>query len=242
MSPLILFAGFLLAAVPGGASSGTPPPTLVAYSPGGPHHALVECAELFRQKHGVSVAVIKASHAEQSWKLPKDGDLYFGGAEYMLDDFATEHPGVLDLESADNLFPRRIGVVVRKGNPLNIRGIECLGRDDVDLLGVRLEMMSSFLPRGRDPDNGVLRSVYTGQEGLAAWRSTPELDAWVTYKSWHVQMEAESDFIEIPGDHALRYTPVALTRRTTHREEAKQFVAFLKSPEARKVFVEHGWE
>lgn len=70
----------------------------------------------------------------------------------------------------------------------------------------------------------------------------PELDAWVTYKSWHVGLEEETDFIEIPGAHALRYTPVALTTRTPHRREARQFIAFLKSPEARSIFVAHGWE
>ena len=74
------------------------------------------------------------------------------------------------------------------------------------------------------------------------WRSRPELDAWVTYKSWHVGLEGEADFIELSGDDAVRFTPAALTRRTPQREAALQFIEFLKSPEARKIFVRHGWE
>lgn len=215
---------------------------LLAYGPGGPHHVLRECAELFEQERGIAVAIIKGSPRELDRKLREDGDLYFGGAEYMLEEFARRNPDVLDLRSVEKLHPRRIGVVVRKGNPLAIKGPECLQRGDVDLLGVELENMSSFLPARLGQRRNLRRRVYTGQEGVAAWRNNPELDAWITYKSWSVELEAEADFIGIPGDHALRYTPVALTRRTPHRQEAQEFVAFLKSPRARRVFVEHGWE
>lgn len=239
---LALFSGVLLQAVTAGVSAKAADPVLRAYGPGGPHHVLLECAELFREKHGVAVAVIKASPAELDAKVGKDGDIYFGGAEYMLDEYARENPGVLDIDSAERLHPRRVGVVVRKGNPLNIMGSECLQRDDVDLLVARLENMTPFHAPGRGLLGNVRRLVHSGQEGVDAWRSAPELDAWVTYKSWHVVLEDESDFVEIPGDHALRFTPVALTLRTPHREAAGQFIAFLKSPEARRIFVEHGWE
>jgi accessory colonization factor AcfC len=89
--------------------------------------------------------------------------------------------------------------------------------------------------------SNIRKFEYTGQQGAAAWLSTPEIDAWVTYRSWHFFLEAESDFIEIPGDAGLRFTPVALTRQTPNREAALQFISFLKSEEARRVFEEHGW-
>lgn len=235
-----MLTGLLVGASPAATAEGAPPATLTAYSPGGTHEALAACAERFRQKYGVRVDVVKASPAEMSWKLRTDGDLYFGGAEYMLKDFVRANRGVLDLHSAQSILPRRVGIVVRKGNPLEIKGTECLQRGDVDLLAAQLEKMSPFHPPGRD--GGALRRVYTGQEGLAAWRSDPELDAWVTYRSWHVQLEEETEFIEIPGDRALRYTHVAATSRTPHRKAARDFIAFLKSPEARQIFAEHGWE
>jgi len=75
----------------------------------------------------------------------------------------------------------------------------------------------------QDRKGNAWRLVYTGQEGVTAWRSTPELDAWVTYKSWHVELEEVSEFIEIPGNHALRFMPAALTKRTLHREAGMQF-------------------
>jgi accessory colonization factor AcfC len=215
---------------------------LLAYSPGGTHHVLVECAALFEKSHGVKVDVLKASPAEASWRFREEGDLFFGGAEYMVGDFVRRNPGVLNTRTVENLYARRIGIVVRKGNPLDIRGLESLRREDVDLLAVQLERMARFHPVDSERGEGVSRMVYTGQEGVAAWRSTPALDAWVTYKSWHVDLRGETDFVEVPGDDALRYTQVALTHRTPHRQAAREFVAFLKSPEARQVFVEHGWE
>lgn len=239
----LLAGALLLFAVSAGASTRESGKVLLAYGPGGPHHALQECAQLFQRRHGIAVAVFKASPRELERKLREDGDLYFGGAEYMLEEFARLNPGVLDLGTVEKLAPRRVGIVVRKGNPLSLKGVACLQRDDVDLLDVQLENMARFLPAPRQGGMSVARRrVYTGQEGVAAWRSFPELDAWVTYRSWHFDLREETEFIEIPGRDGLRYTPVALTRSSPNRREALQFIAFLKSPEAQGILAEHGWE
>jgi accessory colonization factor AcfC len=237
-----LAAGAFLVPTAAGASARAPALTLRAYGPGGPQHVIQECAELYRQITGVAVDVRRAFPGELARGIREDGDLYFGGAEYMLDDFARQHPGLLDLDTVENLHPRRIGIVVRKGNPLAITGVESLDREGVHLLAVRRENMAEFHALLDDQGGNVWRLVHSGQEGVAAWRSLPELDAWVTYKSWHVELKEESEFIELPGAEAVRFTTVALTRRTAHRETARHFVDFLKSPEARQIFVRHGWE
>jgi accessory colonization factor AcfC len=224
------------------ASTDSPGKILRVYGPGGPHHVLEECANLFREQHGVEVAVIRALPHELEQKLREDGDIYYGGAEYMLEQFDRRNPGVLDMASVEKLHPRRIGIVVRKGNPLNIQGVEDLKRTEVDLLDVKLENMRQLHGTLPGKIGDIRRFVYTGQEGASTWLAIPEIDAWVTYKSWHVSLEADSDFVEIPGDQALRFTPVALTHRTPHRQEARHFITFLKSAEARRIFTEHGWD
>lgn len=218
------------------------PKVLFAFGPGGPHRVLQECAELYEKNHGVTVKVFKSKPDSLAQKLEEHGDIYYGGAEYMLDDFVRRHPGVLDPTSAVELYPRRIGVIVRTGNPLNITGSEDLARPEVNLLAVELEKMEAFHPTSSDEKNIIHHEVYTGQEGVAAWRSTPEIDAWITYKSWHVTLEGEADFVTIPGDVALRYTPMALTRRTANRQAALHFIDFLQSLEAREIFTKHGWD
>jgi accessory colonization factor AcfC len=237
-----VLAVLLLGTGPAAASMVGSAEHLIAYSPGGTHAVLVECAELFEKRSGIKIDVLKAAPAELSWKFRQDGDLYVGGAEYMVRDFLRGNRGVVDMHTVENLHARRIGILVRKGNPKNIQGLDGLQREDVDLLAVQMENMSPLHAPAGGAGAGISRLVYTGQEGLAAWRSTPGLDAWITYKSWHADLERETDFVEIPCDHALRYTQVVLSHKTPHREAARQFIAFLKTPEAREIFVAHGWE
>lgn len=238
----LFYGGVLLQVATATASADTPDKVLRVYGPGGPHHVLQECADLYLERTGVDVAIIKALPYDLERKLPEDGDIYYGGAEYMLEDFNRKNPGVLNMNSSEKLHARRIGIIVRKGNPLNISGVDCLGREDVDLLDVKLERMRRFY---NDPSGGlrnVSRLEYTGRQGLSAWVSSPDLDAWVTYKSWHALISEDAEFIEIPDDQALRYTPIALTSRTTYSQESAEFINFLKSDEARLIFAEHGWE
>ena len=221
------------------AATGRP---LRVYGPGGPHHVLEECADLFEARHGIAVEVVRALPEKLVEGVRSDGDLYYGGAEYMLYDFDRQNPGLIDTETAEFLHPRRIGIVVRKGNPHGIRTPEDLLRPGLRLLDVKLEEMRRFQGGGRGRNSNIRHHAFTGQNGVDAWRRQGELDAWVTYRSWHRVLAAESDFIEIPGAEALRYVPVAVTRHSANREAALGFIDFLKSPEARAIFLEHGWD
>lgn len=235
---ITIFVGLLSVALPVSAST----PTLRVYGPGGPHHVLEECAELFKEQHNIAVEVVKARPDELIEKIRANGDIYYGGAEYMLYEFDQLYPGVLDTESTKLLHPRRVGIVVRKGNPHNIRGPEDLRQPGLNLIDVKLENMRRFHGSGGSLNNNVRRFAFTGQDGVASWRRHPEIDAWVTYRSWHRLLDAETDFIEIPGAAALRYMPVAVTRHTSQREAALTFIDFLQSAGARAIFLDHGWD
>lgn len=238
----VLFLGLILHVASVTALADTNNKILRVYGPGGPHHVMEECAELFQKRTGVMVSVVRALPYDLEKKLPEDGDIYYGGAEYMLEAFDQKNPGVLDMSTAKKLHARQIGIIVRKGNPLNIKGPSCLEQKGINLLDVKLERMRHFYNNPADQLRNVKRMEYTGRQGLSAWLSYPQIDAWVTYKSWHTLISDDSDFIEISGDGALRHTPVALTNRTTYEKEAMDFISFLKSDEARLVFAKHGWE
>ncbi len=238
---LLFITLLLLPAATASATSNESDRILRVYGPGGPHHVIEECAALFTEKHGVKVAVVKAFPHDLEQRLRADGDIYYGGAEYMLEGFDRRNPGLLDMVSADTLHPRRIGIIVRKGNPLGIDGIEDLKHHEVDLLDVKLENMRHFHGTEGGLSFNIRSFAFTGQQGVDAWLATPEIDAWVTYKSWHFTLEEHSDFIEIPGESGLRHTPIALTTHTPLRQEAMAFITFLKSDEGRQVFEKHGW-
>lgn len=237
-----LGGGLLLLAATASASTLSPAKELRVYGPGGPHQVLEECAELFSERHGVKVVVTKALPHDLDERVGEDGDIYYGGAPCMLEEFDNRNPGVLDMTSIEQLHPRRVGIIVRKGNPLDIQGLECLSREEVCLLDVKLENMRHLHGARPGDDKNLRKLVYTGRQGLSAWRDRPEIDAWVTYRSWYVKLQEDADFIDIPEEHALRAIPMALTKRTEQREEAMNFIEFLKSGEAYQIFQKHGWD
>ncbi|HEY5998492.1 MAG TPA: substrate-binding domain-containing protein [bacterium] len=228
-------------AAPAPVSADGPHTVLRAYGPGGPHEVLKECAALYHKLYGETVMVFRGGPGTLRQKVALDGDLFYGGAEYMLEDFDRANPGLLDMRTVERLHPRRLGIVVRKGNPRGIRGLEDLRRTGIRVLQASFENVSGY--RGGTAAGASRDSEeHTGTEALKAWRSHPEIDAWITYRSWHAVLAGEADFIEIAGDGALRFTPIALTTRTSHRQAAARFVAFLKSPEAERIFRQHGWD
>lgn len=241
MKYLILVGCFLLCAFTAAANTDATKAVLRVYGPGGPHQVMEECAALFQQQSGIEVIIQKALPHNLDARIDVDGDIYYGGAECMLAEFALRNSGVIDLSTVERLHPRQVGIIVRKGNPHNIVTTADLAEKKVKLLDVKLENMRDFHGSEDDLSRHIRRFVYTGQEGLAAWNSEPEIDAWVTYKSWHIKLKDGAEFIEIPEDAALRYTPAALTLRTLYREEAQSFLSFLKSKEATEIFRKHGW-
>jgi accessory colonization factor AcfC len=240
----LLIAGLLSLLAVATATAAAPAMTLRVYGPGGPHLVLEECAELFQEKYGIKVAIIKAKPQELERRIRADGDLYYGGAECMLEEFVRRNPDVIDLSTVARLAPRRVGVIVRKGNPRQIQGVEDLNREGIEVLEVKLENMSRLYRSPAAPGHNIRRLVYTGRQGIDTWLAQGQVDAWITYKSWHVLLdEAAADFIDIPcDDTGLRFTPIALTQRTPHRQQARQFIDFLQSAEARQIFQKHGWE
>ena len=210
--------------------------------PGGPYLPVKECAAIFSSRRTVEVDVIK-SEPSQWRRLWEDGvDVFYGGADYMLEDFDRENPGVIDLQRKVEVCCRRIGIIVRGGNPLAISSLEDLGGKGAKLLDVRLENMGRFQERGFAGERGIFRSVLTGQDGRDAWVTAPELDAWITYRTWHVSLEDGSEFVPISGDEALRWAPAAITNNTRQRELAEEFVGFISGDEAHAIFSRYGWD
>lgn len=232
---LLVMAGLALASVE------SSEPVLRVYGPGGPYKALSECAELYRDRHGVDVQVVRALPHDLAEWIRVDGDLYYGGAPCMLEEFVQDNPDLLDMATVEWLYPRQVGIIVRAGNPLGIEGLDCLTREEIGLLDVKLENMRHLHDAYAGRPKNLKSLVYTGRQGLQAWQSDPEIDAWVTYRSWHVKLD-DAEFIELPPEYGLRHTPMALTAHTPRPQEARNFLEFLKSEDAYRIFQKHGWD
>ena len=219
------------------------------YGPGGPLEPMKECAALYQKSRGVQVVV--QAGPEQEWlaAAQQDGDVIFGGADYMLTQFALDHEGFLRAGSRVELYDRAAGILVRPGNPKGIRSLRDLTKPGVRILDVsgagqlglwedvagHLHLISAF-------ERNIVVSVASSAEGIKAWDSQPELDAWVTYETWAKRLPTTTSLVRLPrGERLYRGTPVALTTRSTNVEQATAFIRFLQTPEAHAIFVRWGW-
>jgi len=196
--------------------------------------------------------VVVTSGPEKNWmgEAAQDADLIFGGAEYMLTEFGMQHPGFLAAGSRQELYPRAFGIVVRRDNPKRIRGLRDLARPGVKLLDMNAAGQLGAWEdlagrRGLIPgiEGNIALSVETSAEATEAWKTRPDLDAWMTYVSWGRRLGDDAKVVQLPIEERIyRGTPIAVAARTTQRALAEGFVKFLKSPQAHAVFVRWGWD
>ena len=216
--------------------------TIHVYGPGGPYKAMKECAEAFTKQQNIRVDIVKGTPDEWIGRARQDADLVYGGAEYMLEDYNRDYPGLIEMSTAEPLYVRQIGIIVRKGNPKQIELLEGLTQKHIRILNVELEKMEEYQDKLPGIRENIYCSVVTGEEGIAMWQSATGLDAWITYRTWHMQLSETTDFIPLTGRSAYRAAPIAFTAQPKMRDDASLFIRFLKSEEARLIFKNWGWE
>jgi accessory colonization factor AcfC len=222
---------------------------LRVYGPGGPLTPIAECGKAFAAEKGVQVRVDGGPEARWLEMAQADGDLVFEASEYQLTDFMRRRPGLLDASTRESLYDRPAAILVRPGNPRRIQGLEDLARPGVKLLDVSgagqhglWEDLAGRRGLIRALQRNIALSLANTAEAMNAWRDRPELDAWITFESWHHRMAGQTELVRLPaGEQVWRGTPIALTARSEQRELALAFVAYLKGPACHAVFQKAGW-
>jgi len=234
-------------------ASATPAAEKVAvlrvYGPGGPLTPIQECGKAFAAEKGVQVRVDGGPEARWLEMAQADGDLVFEASEYQLTDFMRRRPGLLDPATRQSLYDRPAAILVRPGNPKRIQGFEDLAKPGVKLLDVNGAGQHGLWEdlagrRGLIPalQRNITLSFANTAEAMNAWKERPELDAWITFESWHHRMRGETELVRLPATElAWRGTPIAVTTRSEQKALAQAFVAFLQSPPCHALFKRAGW-
>lgn len=213
------------------------------YGPGGPYEAIRECCDLYTRETGVTIQVHKGRPDLWAAEARDAGDIVYNGAPYMMTDFDHAYPGTIDPGTMRAPFRRRIGILVRRHNPRGILSLPDLGDAGIRLLSVELEKMDTFIDAFPGCRGNIAETVVTGEEGFATWLDRPDIDAWITYRSWHAALGDQADFIDLPGvAGTLRSTPWSLTLRTRRSEEAFSLLDHWGSEAAHAIFQKWGWE
>ena len=224
--------------------------TLFVYGPGGPLAPMEECASVFSKKFSIPVKVTAGPEAKWIEQAKTNADLVFGGAEYMLTQFAMQHPGMIDSSTRTELYKRAAGILVRPGNPKNIKSFSDLAKPGIKLLDVngagQLGMWEDLA--GRQDliaaiQKNIHRSFANTALGIEGWKSDTSFDAWINYASWHYRLKDVTALVKIPGAATIyRGTPIAITTITDQKNDAMKFINFLQTKEAHDIFIKWGWE
>lgn len=224
--------------------------TLYVYGPGGPFAPINECAQLFGNKNNVVVKVTAGPEANWIAQAKQNADLVFGGAEYMLTQFKMQHPGLMDSTTRTELYKRAAGILVRPGNPKQIKTLKDLTKPGINILEItgagQLGMWEDLAGK-QNLIGGIQKNIKGAFANTAlaidAWKSDTKYDAVIIFASWYLRLKDVSQLIKIPVPQTVyRGTPIAITAITNKKDKAQQFIQFLQSNEGHVIFKKWGWE
>lgn len=227
---------------------------LNVYGPGGPAPAMKEAAAAFSKSTKVTVNVVAGPTPQWVEKARADADVVFSGAENMMSDFAKALPGAFNLADAEPLYMRPVAILVRPGNPKSIRGFKDLLRPGIKVLAVAGAGQTGLWEdvAGRTGDIETLKAFRknlllpeAGNSAMARqqWTQRTDIDAWLIWNIWQVSNPELAEQVPVEEPYRIyRDTGVVLTEHGKKSAAARDFVAYLKSDEGKKIFSKWGWQ
>jgi len=219
---------------------------LVLYAGAGLRDAVEAAITEFEKQHETKVVVdwngsgTILAHA----KARNSGDLFMPGDVWYVDELHRQTGLIADKTSVAYFVPV---ILVHKDSTKNIRSLADFVRADVTVgLGgpehCQIGRLSTKLLAG----NGVDRTALEAMESLTVndlgvWVDTRKVDAAIVWDATAANYSDSCRAIEIPKDKNI-ISHVVVGRMTTsqHPDKARQFVAFLASPEGQAILNRHG--
>jgi accessory colonization factor AcfC len=224
------------------------------YGPGGPAPAMQEAAKAFGATAGVTVSVTAGPTPQWVEKAKGDADVIYSGAENMMTDFARALPGAFDLKEVYPLYLRPIAILVRPGNPKNIRGLRDLLAPGIKVLTVagagQVGVWEDVAGRTGDIElvralrrNIVFPEAVNSGAAKEQWTQQADLDAWLIWNIWQVANPQLAEVVPMDERHRIyRDTGVVLTQKGKTMPQAAAFIEFLKSEQGQQIFTKWGWD
>ncbi|EGQ7854413.1 substrate-binding domain-containing protein [Vibrio crassostreae] len=223
--------------------------TLHVYGPGGPAPAMLETAKLFEKQEGIKVNVVFGPQSKWEESAKNNADLIFSGSEIML----HQQNKSFSLSKSEALYLRPSGIIVRKGNPKSITGIETLIKSNLNILVVNGAGQSGLWEDivGRSGNvtdinefkENIVYAADNSAQAIEFWETNPEVDAWVIWSNWYDRVSSTSDLVAIEKDYMI-YRPVSIsyTDKGMGKKESLRFVEYLSSSTASEIFLKYGWQ
>ncbi len=233
----------------GGGATGKP--VIRAYLGAAAEKAWREIIPLFEEKTGIRVEPVYGSSGFLLAQLERVcGDLYAPGSPYYMR--LAEAKGLVDPGSVRVVAYLYPVILVPRGNPARIHGLEDLARPGVrvglgnpDTVAVgryAVLMLKKLGLWSRVKRNVVVYASNVAQ--LTSYVATGAVDAAITWHVNHYWYPNRTDIVWIPCRYwsslGPSYMPIAVTTCSKHPEAARKFIEFVTSdPEARRILARY---
>jgi accessory colonization factor AcfC len=218
------------------------------YSAGAVAPPLQEATDLFEEKFGVKcrVTVGKPEALLMAIAETKEGDVFSGGAEYVLDDAEDRELVVRGIRRS--LGYRRSVIIVPPDNPANVFSLNDLCRE-----GIRIGVATGGCLKGVWDDiaskaglvDSIRKNITRHADACGSLMSlihTREVDAIFGWNAFKNIWPDTCLTIELPPNlQVYRSTAAGILSCTKDLELSKKFIDFLTTPEAKKIYSDYGW-
>jgi accessory colonization factor AcfC len=223
------------------------------YGAGGPHTALLRAADLYEKKTGTSVEVVFGPEHRWSKDAKTNADIIWGTSEQSMTAFLDTYDK-FDSKDVRPIYLRRAVIAVQKGNPKKITGIKDLLKPGMSIIvteggngyntsgtGVWEDVVGRLnsLQDVKAFRNNII--AYAKGSG-ASFRAFKEekADAWITWTHWPITHPEAADYVEIEPDRRI-YRDLTVVTNQHADPEARDFISFLESDMAQRIFESEGW-
>jgi len=223
--------------------------SLMLYCGAGLRPPVSEIIEVFKRKTGITVQPDYSGGGVlvSKIKLRRKGDLFMPGDVYYI-----------ELAEKDNLIESKTPVcylipviLVRKGNPKNIRKLEDLARPGIKLGLCNPEACQIgrlctqlFKKNGIDTNaikkNLVFQSLTVNELGVQI--KAGNIDATIVWDGIAAQYPDCADIVRIPRrQNIISFVAIAILKPSSNKKAAKKFIEFITSDEGRAIFKKYGY-
>ncbi|WP_139451792.1 substrate-binding domain-containing protein [Campylobacter armoricus] len=226
---------------------------ILVYGPGGPAPVLKELAKQFEAKSGEKI-IINAGPTPKWIKQAKiDADIIFSGNSSMMDGFIKMLPNQIKVEDIQVLNARGSGMIVRANNPKKIKKFEDILKDGIKVMVVdgagQVGLYEDMaLKTGKAENLEKLRKnivVYAKNSKAAVdeWKNNQNIDVLIIWTHWIKAVgEKDNKFINADKNSIIyRAAEIAPTQKGMKNPKVAEFIQFIQSKEAQKVWKKEGW-
>jgi molybdate transport system substrate-binding protein len=220
---------------------------LLLYCGAGIRPPVEEMVEAFEREHGVKIVTDYAGSEVliSKIKLIHRGDFYMPGDKHYVD-LATQEELILSQHSVCYFVPT---ILVQKGNPKNIRGLEDLLKPGLKLgLGdakacaigrkTKLILTKNNIAWEDIEKNLVFQSLTVNELGMQI--QADSLDAVIVWDAIAKYYRNDGEEVPIPvGQNVISTVDIGVLKFTKNRSMAEKFVEFAVSNAGQDIFKKH---